>query len=796
MSIISAGGAVVGAGGAAGYQIERSLRFNSAESAYLNRTPAVAGNRQTWTYSFWIKRSKLTRVMLLGAYTSGSDVAVIEIDSDQIGWYDYLSAYRYELRTTQVLRDPSAWYHIMCVLDTTQATSSNRNKIYINGSLVTALTTATYPTEDLDGKFNTAIQHSIGTEGSNVRLTFDGYQTETYFIDGQALDPTSFGEFNATTGVWQPIEYTGSYGTQGWFLNFSDNSGVTAATLGADSSGNGNNWTPNGFVVSPVASADNDSLVDTPTPYGTDTGVGGEVRGNYATLNPLSKSSFINLANGNLDTSGNTATNEGVCGSTIAVKTGKWYAEFTMTGANVSNRPNYGIIPNSNANFTNGGGDFAVTAAMRYGPNGTVYTAGSLQGTYSTFTTGNVIGIAIDSDNGAVYISNDGVFQNSGEVLEPFNFGQRPFDHAAPTGFKALCTQNLPEPTIVDGGEYFNTVLYTGNGSTQSITGVGFQPDFVWVKARSIAYANRLYDAVRGFTKELYSNLTDAENTEINTITAVSSDGFSLGDALGVNGNTQTFVAWNWKANGAGVSNTDGTITSTVSANTTSGISICTYTGTGVAATIGHGLGAKPSFFIIKKRTNSGTEYGWYCYSSVLDATNHLVLNTTAGSSSSSFLFDDTEPSSSAPYVFTVGTSPATNEISIDYVAYCFAAIPGYSAFGSYTGNNAADGTFVYLGFRPSFLMIKSTSASTEWVMVDNTRPSTTPGVRNFNLVDTSLYANRAYSEATIGTVDDIDLLSNGFKLRNNTGFVNASQTYIYMAFAESPFKYCSRPIT
>jgi hypothetical protein len=361
-----------------------------------------------------------------------------------------------------------------------------------------------------------------------------------------------------------------------------------------------------------------------------------------------------------------------------------------------------------------------------------------------------------------------------------------------PLAFKALCTQNLTEPTIVDGGEYFNTVLWTGDGSSPiSIPGVGFQPDWVWGKKTTGAsyLSHQLYDAVRGVGsgKDLVSDTTQAEGPNSPAFGSVSSlnvDGFTLtagssnNDQL--NGSGSTYVAWNWKANGAGVTNTDGLITSTVSANPDAGFSIVTYTGTGVAATIGHGLGAKPSFFIIKKRTNSGTEYGWYCYSSVLGATNHLVLNTTAGSSSSSFLFNDIEPSSSAPYVFTVGTSPATNEISINYVAYCFAAIPGYSAFGSYTGNNAPDGTFVYTGFRPAFLLIKNTSSGTDWCIYDNKR-------LGYN-VDNNLQRNVA---AVQQTDDDIDLLSNGFKFRRaSANFNGSSSTHIFMAFAENPFKY------
>ena len=522
MSIISAGGAVVGAGAAAGgYQIERSLRFNSADSAYLNRTFG-ASNQKTWTYSFWIKRSKLTRVMLLGAYTSASDVAVIEIDSDQINWYDYLSAYRYELRTTQVLRDPSAWYHIMCVLDTTQATSSNRNKIYINGSLVTALTTATYPTQNLDGKFNTAIQHSIGTEGSNVRLTFDGYQTETYFIDGQALDETSFGEFNSETGVWQPIEYTGTYGTNGFYLNFSDNSSTT--TLGDDLSGNGNDWTTNNFSV--TAGAGNDSLVDTPTPYGTDTGAGGQVRGNYTTWNALDRNSSGTLANGNLDWTSGTTAHYGVRG-TMSPPSGKWYFEVTASAA-TSGSIAYGIGMANAANPLNVGAQSNTGAYILYGTSSSMeLEAAGVQGSTisggASIGTNDVIQVAYDVDASKMWVGKNNTYYDSSggstgdpgtganpsfssllANLFPFvevynstvfaNFGQRPFAYTAPSGFQALVTTNIPAGTVTTSGSF------TGNLATDGpfvyLNGV---PTAMTINGNAVTFGTHADKLANGF---------------------------------------------------------------------------------------------------------------------------------------------------------------------------------------------------------------------------------------------------------------------------------------------------------
>jgi len=270
-----------------GYQISRSLRFNSADSAYLNRTPASAGNRQIWTWSGWVKLGRLDRYQTLieVATADAGNRTAIHIDggNQRLRFFCNNTAAA-DVFTSQVFRDVSAWYHIVVAVDTTQATSSNRVKIYINGVQVTAFGTASYPSQNFNTQINTTEFHTIAKSYDPTYSDF--YLTEINLIDGQALTPSSFGETNAQTGVWQPKAYSGSYGTNGFYLNFSDNSNTTAATLGKDYSGNGNNWTPNNFSV--AAGAGNDSLVDSPTSYGTDTGVGGTVRGNYATLNPIS----------------------------------------------------------------------------------------------------------------------------------------------------------------------------------------------------------------------------------------------------------------------------------------------------------------------------------------------------------------------------------------------------------------------------------------------------------------------------------------------------------------------------
>ena len=451
-----------------GYQISRSLRFNSADSAYLNRTPAGAGNRRTFTFSTWIKRSFVGT----GADNSFFDSYVDNSNRFDITFGGTANAQLYisnvtagsttmQIGTSAVFRDASAWYHIVFSVDTTQATSTNRVAIYVNG--VAQTVSGTYPSLNEQLTFNYAIQHTIGAAGYSGLTNYLGaYMTEVNFIDGSQLTPSSFGETNAQTGVWQPKAYSGSYGTNGFYLNFSDNSNTTAATLGKDYSGNGNNWTPNNFSV--TAGAGNDSLVDSPTSYGTDTGVGGTVRGNYCTMNPLRIGPDLTLSNGNLDiTTG--ATSSKIVSSTIGMTTGKWYWEATLTA---SGEILIGV-EDGTAVLAQYAGSNANTWAYD-SANGQIYNNGSGSVYGASLTTGDVLGIAVDADAKKIWFAKNGTWQNSGSptggtnaafttlpaltfpVFSPYNagsgcsanFGQRPFAYTAPSGFKALCTQNLP----------------------------------------------------------------------------------------------------------------------------------------------------------------------------------------------------------------------------------------------------------------------------------------------------------------------------------------------------------------
>jgi len=327
--------------------------------------------------------------------------------------------------------------------------------------------------------------------------------------------------------------------------------------------------------------------------------------------------------------------------------------------------------------------------------------------------------------------------------------------------------------TIKKPSDYFNTKLYTGNGSTQSITGVGFQPDFTWLKSRNNTYDNFLYDAVRGQGKYLQSNRTSVE-ADTDQMTSFDSDGYTVGVTGGVatNGSGSTMASWNWLANGAGSANTDGSISSTVSANTTSGFSIVSYTGNGTVSTVGHGLGSAPKMIIIKNRSRTDA---WPVDCRQVGGTMYLNETGTLQSYDPTSPFPSTAPTST---VFSIGTAGNANFSGSDLIAYCFAEKTGYSKFGSYTGNGNADGSFIYTGFKPAFVMIKRTDSANDWFLQDNKR-------LGYNAVNYYLEANTNLAEQSNS---DIDILSNGFKCRSNGGgHNNSGGTYIYMAFAEQP---------
>ena len=870
-------------GAAAPYEIEQSLRFNSGDSAHLNRTPGSAGNRKTWTWSGWVKRAGFGQNFLFTTGANSSNRLQISFENytnDQLALEAKSGGSTQALLVTNAVhRDPSAWYHIVVALDTTQATPANRLKFYVNGQEQTSFYSSTYPSQDAELEINKAIAHNIGkrTYTSNY---FDGYLAEVNFIDGSALDHEDFGEFD-NNGVWRPIRYTGSYGTNGFYLPWSDatigtdltstatltapfggtaeNARATDASylvsntstgssftlfqqdfgsvqqlsryeiyglyftggtstfqiqysnnasswtngatlsvtatgqnfsgnfnfnaryvrlqatafgvngtgnidaliilqdpLGADASGNDNHWNVNNFSV--TAGAGNDVMSDTPTT-------------NWCTWNPLKTGTNLAPEDGNLFArmqSGGSGLNQSTT-ATIYVSSGKWYWEGTSYNTVSGYGQLFGIASESFTALNS----FTGSTDQTYGYEKSAfkYNGGTSSSYGASYTTNDVIGVALDLDAGTLVFYKNGVSQGTAftgisGTFTPYcgltysgggpgfytNFGQRAFAYTPPTGFKALNTSNLPAPDIAKGSKYFNTVLYTGTAATQSIPNVGFQPDLIWIKARNGAYSHNLTDAVRGITNGLTSNDTIAEYTI--GLTSFDTDGFSMGAGNNqINGSTITYAAWNWKE------------------GATQGFDIVSYTGTGANRTVSHNLGVQPSLIIVKNRDRNAA---WAIYHSSLGATKVLQFDAN-GAFTDSTSWNNTSPTSS---VFTVGTANSVNALNEDLIAYCFAEVEGYSKFGSYTGSTALP--FVWCGFRPKWVLIKNSNSATDWHLFDTARDPS-------NEVTQALYPDTAGSEDTL-TNNEIDILSNGFKLRSTGGSTNGSgNTLIFAAFAEHP---------
>jgi hypothetical protein len=800
-SLFSLASATVGGGhrNRAGYRIDRSVRLRSSAQGYFSKTLTTPTNNKKWTYSVWMKRGSLSaNRTIMSSNVDGAEYWDMRFNtSDQIliqnrvGSSNLLFA-----NTTAVYRDPSAWYHIVFVFDSDNATDENRNLLYVNG--VNVSLSANSGSGNASAWNTSGVQHNIGvsrtlTTGGGIWAEFDGYETEVNFIDGQALTPASFGETDVLTGVWKPKKYTGTYGTNGFYLNFSDNSAATAATIGKDYSGNGNDWTPNNISV--TAGVTYDSMLDVPTLWAD----GGNGRGNYWTFNPLIPVAGATYSNGNLQYT-NSGNNKSGFSSPLP-NTGKWYWEGTWITSGSGSSP---IIGLAQAGFENTQG---ATGELGYRANGNKFDQAATETAYgSTWTTGDVIGVAVDMDAGTIAFYKNGTSQGTafttvltaltqpvspvfrvnvaGDVFA-FNFGQRPFAYTPPSGFKALNTLNLPEPTILKGNQYFDATTYTGQSTSLSVTNPGsMQPDFVWIKKRNGATDHNLTDAVRGTNRNLISNSTAAEDT-VARLTSFNSNGFTLAGAFdNTNLSGSTYVGWQWKANGAGVSNPAGTITSTVSVSATSGFSIVSYTGNAISgATVGHGLGVTPAMVIIKSRSVTTNFYVWH--RGLTQPNYQLYLNITSAQDTAVLTFlNDKAPTST---LFELPpTGYGSNNSGATYVAYCFSEVAGFSKFGSYTGNGSADGPFVFCGFRPRFVMWKNASAAEAWLIEDTARST-------YNQVALELYPSSSGAEAAGSSrspTQQFDFLSNGFKVRGAQEQTNGNgNTIIFAAFAEHPFK-------
>ena len=803
----------------------RSLRMQDAR---LTRTPSSTGNPKKWTFSAWLKRTNLGQSYIFGGspLASGYDgIAAIYFNgSDQLHtYYDTSGSNPYGAVDdgSRLYRDLGSWYHLCWAVDA----ENTIHKIWINNNLVST-NTGRYPPNFTYGLNNSGDEMVIGDGSwdSYGSPNFNGYMAEINYLDGQYLEPDSFAE--TKNGVWIPLKDPSlTYGTNGFRLQFlATGTSADSSGIGADTSGQGNH-----FALTSLAAGD--VVLDNP-------------ENNFATLNLLDKSGGT-FTEGNLryDTSSwDMAT------GTVLLPSGKWYYEVRVDAYNASaNAFSVGIIQTNkirgsgNSYYWSHSSWSTSSQGYLYGVNvnGTTeykISAGSATSlsSHPDIVQGSVIGIFIDleSDTTSIKYNIDGgtpfeLFTSMQDVdytigvsdylaQLTFNFGQDStfvgqetaggntdgngkgdFHTALPSGhtdYLAICSANLSDPTIgpqtdTQADDHFDTILRVGHGSSGGSTPANFKADWIWEKVRSASYSHYLIDSSRGIvdgsTQVLITNTTNLETTgnwykpptssslEFNTNDWASS--FSL-------------VDWIWKANGGTTTTNDasstsiGTIDSVFQANTTSGFSIVTYTGTGSAGTIRHGLSVAPSMVIIKSRTGASVP-NWVIGQDQSGFTGQLYFDAGAFSSNSGS-FNNTAPTSS---VVSINTDSTVNQSTATYVMYCFANVEGYSKIGSWIGNGSTNGTFIHTGFRPAWIMLKRTSDSGGWQMLDNKRNTFNP-VDNYLLPNLSLYE---IDGSTLSPSIGIDFLSNGFKLRTTENVYNANgNTYIYLAFAEQPFKF------
>ena len=715
--------------------IANSVIFNDADNAYLSRTND-AGDRDTFTISVWVKRCALGSVQyILDTYDgSSTNDGMIRFNTDNTMSIRLGSPSSLLYITNRTFEDTSKFYHIMLSVNTGESTAADRAKLYVDGDRITSFSTQT-----TSGSVNTQFNYSSATfrigSTTSGSYDFDGYLAEFNQVDGTALTPDTFGLTDTSTGRWIPKALTGiTYGTNGFRLQFGSSS-----ALGDDTSGNENDFSVTNLVAG-------DQTTDSPTQ-------------NHATWNPHPNTGGT-LSEGNLKLV-TASSGYSVKLATLKPKSGKYYAEFTIGAENgglLIGVQELATAPSSSSTtFPQGDGSFAWR-----GSNGYVFNGGSSSVAGSTYTTGDVLALALDLDNQVLkfYKNNSldntigltgkdvgiavGDFGNAQYGTVTANFGQKSFTYTPPTGFVALQQDNLPE-------------------TAKGITG------FTWIKDRDNSMNHNSYDSSNGEFNRLVPNATSAILNTQGGVSKFLKGGIAVGDTANVNNSGASMVAWNWVANGGTTaSNSNGSITSTVQANTTAGFSIVQWTGDGGQSTVGHGLSNTPTI-VIQKNLDSTSD--WWFYTTAIDGSyDYLKLDSSVAKSD----FSATAPTS------TVFTSHGWGTTSM--IGYCFHEISGYSKFSSYTGNGNADGPFVYTGFRPAWIMIKNAGATASWFMLDAAR-------NTFNPVENWLVADDPQAEVVTSGDRKIDFLSNGFKIRaTTTDFNGSSANMLYMAFAEHPF--------
>ena len=770
MGIPGSANLLLAAAAAESYQIEQSLFWNGqgySSALSLRRTQGTGTSNKICTFSTWQKK----------CISEGNAFIFWGTASNQTGALQFVGGQKAQLSTNlgesgynqsvALFRDDTAWYHYVYQIDTTQATNTNRFKCWVNGVQVTQWSPTFYPAQDSTWLFGSAVQVNLNSaynSSGQFSSAEEHYVAETHFIDGTAYEPTDFGEYDEN-GVWRPIEVTGlSYGNNGFYLTY-DSSATNG--VGHDHSGNGNNFT--------LTDTGNNTAVvnDTPTT-------------NYATINPLGNISGLSgtvstIEEGNLKQNSNGNT---TLPTTIAIPAGvgKWYWEAEPNVVQASSNFVWGVqrADVNPADYTTWSNVRSRGVFINTDNQNQIWEYGSTStSTAWTVAAGDILGFALDASNGNLAYYKNGVLQDtlSGAVNTSYPH------YPAASGYQGVdaFTWNFGQrelaypPGTSSATDYFNTLTYAGNSGTQSVTGCGFQPDLVYVKNRTQGASYGLFDVVRGVSLVLQSDTTTAEqNYGSNGVTSFDSDGFTVVDSggYGVNQSGSNFVAWCWKAGGTASSNTDGTITASVSANQTSGFSIATYTGTGSNASFGHGLGATPTFCIVKNRDTTQSWWVWHKdFGNNDDANNSMIELNGSGTKYAS---DDVFRGLTSTVV-KIGTDTGSNASGDDYVAYTWTDKDGVTKTGSYTGNGSDPGDIsVSCGFKPAMVIVKG-DASASWQIIDSERGE-----------DTALFPDSSSAENSRSD-RKILLTQSGFIVQGNDGNINSNNvTYYFIAFAEN----------
>ena len=793
-----------------GKKIEKSLTFDENNQTTLICNLGSSGdatNRKKTTLSFWIKllRPKQGRgVITAAASGTGASATGTRFHLNSDGTWKFATQVSnstvWAIDSDRIYTDTNAWYHVVMQLDTTQSTASNRVKIYVNGNQDTTFS-GSYPSQNYDDYWSFG-NWRIGDYGGDYGYYYGSrfMIADMYLLDGQSLDPTYFAFTETQTGIWTPKDYTGTFGDHGFHLEFKDDSAATATTMGKDTSGNANNFTPSNFS----ASGDGKSIkTDTPT-------------NNKPIINGLLNWTYDangdTLREGNLKLTGSQGWKNI---STFKIDgTEKLYYEFVNTSA--GGWQLLGIILMDKGDLSNPSNALSDSRIYGFASTQATYFGGSYTSTSDVPGWSNNDVMSIKYEKGILRLYKNGALATAAatgidQTKEIYAYIAN--DNTSATGYvrfdKDSWTQSanagvdytwqlsetglVSNPTLIRPQRHFDTVTFTGNGSTgQSITSLEFQPDLIWLKNRSATNNHAMVNSVVGRAKGLYpdSNSAEFNSSTGRDVASFDISGFTVGEpeqASSTNNNGSNIVAWCWKAGGSStVTNNDGNNTSQVSVNAEAGFSILTYTGNGTNnsnITMGHGLGKKPGWVIIKNRDSTADFVTWITGigGSADDNQKNLGLNVTssAGQNSDQFRYTD---SSVIAVRSTDSTNGKVNKNGDNYVAFCWIEIPGYSKFGIYTGNGSTDGPTVDLGFRPAYILLKRADGSAPWRIFDNKRPD----ISEYNNNTYRLHADDTTVENT--GVPYMDFLSNGFKIKDNGSYINGSgNDYVYATFAAQP---------